>query len=431
MNTSTPSDTAAQAARDEELRGACAKAFTHYGNGHPRRGEKLLLKHLARHPQHRLLHYAYARLAHRRALEQRQPDIHTKQFDECRERVKAAGIACSFSLLPYLLGTQAFYDFPKHSDQALDADLDAVRKFAAAIAGKPLYAADIQYARAIATFDEEMFTLALFPDVRGCADSAAYGFEALACLAKAPAMITDLHRRAVRLDMLTPGQSPLASFVNMRDAEHAAEATRRLQRVEARARQEEGDRAREEEGDQAREAEGDLALVQRVMAVRQVMAGDDTAHDLQEAAAGWRESADQGDASPQFLVGVLYARGGGGVKKNLRLGKRYLELSAAAGSEDAVALLKELRKCVACGELDVHHMICSLCRNVRYCDEGCQRRHWNDPTDPHRLSCIPRRESTAVGAGSGNPRAAERDAGGGGGSGDDGCGEDECGEASG
>jgi TPR repeat protein len=124
------------------------------------------------------------------------------------------------------------------------------------------------------------------------------------------------------------------------------------------------------------------------------MAGEGTAHDLQEAAVGWRESADQGDASAQLLIGALYGRGGGGVKRNLPLGKRYLELSAVAGYKAAVALLKELRKCVACGELDVHHMICSQCRSVRFCDKGCQLQHWEDS---HKLHCVQRRESAGAG----------------------------------
>jgi TPR repeat protein len=89
-------------------------------------------------------------------------------------------------------------------------------------------------------------------------------------------------------------------------------------------------------------------------------------------AAEWgRKAADQGNSFAQFRVGTWNARGDG-VKKDLPLGKRYLELSAAQGFEEAAAVLKELRKCVACGKLDVHHMICSQCRNVRYCDKGCQ-----------------------------------------------------------
>ena len=72
-----------------------------------------------------------------------------------------------------------------------------------------------------------------------------------------------------------------------------------------------------------------------------------------------------------------------GVKKNLPLAKRYLDLCAAHVSHErydvpaksaAVTLLKELRKCVSCGELDVHHMICGRCRKVRYCSVACQQR---------------------------------------------------------
>jgi hypothetical protein len=252
---------------------------------------------------------------------------------------------------------------------------------AASAAAIPLNTADLEDAKAIATLDEEVFTLALLPDVRECADSAAYRYQALANLTKVPAMITDLNREVKNLAKNNPGQSALAHSIGLRDAEHAAEAARRLQRVQARAQ-------REEEADRA------------LAAVHRVMAGEGTAHDLQEAAAGWRESADQGDASAQLLIGALYGRGGGGVKRRLPLGKRYLELSAAAGNEAAVALLKELRKCVACGELDVHHMICSQCRNVRYCGKGCQLLHWKHPTAPHTLHCVKRRESAGAGGSS-------------------------------
>ena len=235
---------------------------------------------------------------------------------------------------------------------------------------KPLNAADLEYAKAIVTFDDEVFMLALLPDVRECDDPAAYRREALAGLAKAPAQIEDLHREAGSL----AGQD---RFLVMRDSEHAAVAARRLLRVQAHAGEEEAARA--------------------LAAVHRVMAGKGAAHDLLQAAAGWRESADEGDASAQFLIGALLARGGGGIKRSQPAGKRYLELSAAAGNEAAVTLLKELRKCVGCGELDVHHMICSQCRNARYCDDDCQRRHWQCLMDPHKPHCVPRRESAGAG----------------------------------
>jgi len=261
-------------------------------------------------------------------LEQRQEAGVNEQFVEFRERVKAGGEACA-SRLPFLLFAQVCYDFPSH--QALGAFLNTVRTVAADVAASPIFAGDMEYAKAIATFDEEVFTLALLPDVRECADSAAYLAQALANLTKAPGMITDLYRAAGEVAKNNPGQSALAHFVDLRDAEHAAEAARRLQRVQARAHKEEADKA--------------------LAAVHRVMAGESAAHDLRVAAAGWRESADQGDASAQLLIGALYGRGGGGVKKNLPLGKRYLELSAAAGSEAArqprvwikVRLIKENR----------------------------------------------------------------------------------------
>jgi hypothetical protein len=365
----------AQLARDKELRGECAKAFEHYKRGNLTRGTELLEKLLARHPAHPLLHYAYTRVAHMLLLEHRQPAGIAKQFEECNDRLTAAAEACPHSLLPRLIVAQVCYDSPVPYD---DMDGILLRQIAAAAAVKPLNAADFEYAKAIAMFDDEVFELALLPDVRECADPAAYRREALACLAKLPAMITDRYRQAESLAKNTPGQSGTDHFIVLRDAEHAAEAARRVLSVEA---------------------------AQALAAVHRVMAGKGAAHDLQEAAVGWRESADQGDARAQLLIGALLARGGGGVKRNQPLGKCYLELSAAAGNEAAVTLLKELRKCMGCGELDVHHMICSQCRDARYCVDDCQLRHWQCPTHPHKPHCLRRREAAEAdsAAGSGAP----------------------------
>jgi hypothetical protein len=361
LSTSTAAE---QAARDEELRGECAKAFEHYNEGNLTPATELLQKLLARYPAHPLLHYAIMRLAHKQLLlEQGQPAGIMKQFSECTGRAKAALKACPHSLLPLLLFAQVCYDVLAPSAQ-VNRVLDALRGNDAAAARIPLSAADLEHAKAIATFDEEVFTLAILPDVRECADPAAYRREALACLAKAPALITNLRQETGRL-----GQEH--AWTVRVEAEHAAEAARRLLRVEA---------------------------AQALEEVHRVIAGKGTMHDLQEAAAGWRESADQGDVSAQLLIGALLARGGGGVKRNQPLGKRYLEISAAAGNDAAVTLLKELRKCVGCGELDVHHMMCSQCRNARYCDDDCQARHWQCPTHPHKPHCVRRRESVEVGA---------------------------------
>ena len=123
--------------------------------------------------------------------------------------------------------------------------------------------------------------------------------------------------------------------------------------------------------------------------------------DVALAVAWSRKAADHGNPAAQFFVGKACARGDQvGVKKDLPLGKRYLELSAAQGEQDAVALLKELRQCVACGKLDVHHMVGKRCYNRRYCDGTCQLWHWNHPTDPHKLHCVQRRESAGAGGSS-------------------------------
>jgi len=60
---------------------------------------------------------------------------------------------------------------------------------------------------------------------------------------------------------------------------------------------------------------------------------------------------------------------------------------------------------VACGKLDVHHMICAWCRNVRYCDSTCQLRHWQHAVDPHKPHCGRRREAAAAERSSSDPSA--------------------------
>jgi hypothetical protein len=133
--------------------------------------------------------------------------------------------------------------------------------------------------------------------------------------------------------------------------------------------------------------------------------GRGVAQSVAMAVVWGRKAADQGDAAAQGFVGSTYAEGAVGVKKDLPLGKRFLERSAAQGDEDAVALLKELRQCVACGKLDVHHMICSWCRNVRYCGTACQLVHWQSPADSHKPH-RGRRRKAAVAGGSSSESAA-------------------------
>jgi hypothetical protein len=229
-------------AREVRLRGECATAFACYNTGNVKQATQLLEKLLARHPSHPVLHFAHVRLAHRLFLEQRQLAGVNKHFEECGTRAEAARNTCPGSLLRHLLAVQILYDCPVANDEALDAILDGVRTMAAVTAARPLSAAEFGYAKTVATFDEEVFTLALFPDVRECADSAAYRSQALSNLAKAPALIMDLHREAGKLASRNPGQSHLGHFIGLRDAGHAAEAARRLRRVQVRASEEEAAR---------------------------------------------------------------------------------------------------------------------------------------------------------------------------------------------
>jgi len=115
-------------ARDEELRGECAKAFAHYKKGSLTRATELLQKLLARHPAHPLLHYAYTRLAHMQLLMARGPLAGiVQQFGECSLRVRAAVNACPHSLLPRLLCAQAYYDIPAPNEQSLEVALATLR----------------------------------------------------------------------------------------------------------------------------------------------------------------------------------------------------------------------------------------------------------------------------------------------------------------
>ena len=142
-------------------------------------------------------------------------------------------------------------------------------------------------------------------------------------------------------------------------------------------------------------------------------AGEGLDQNYAQAAEWGRKAADQGNARAQLLVGKMYAYGKEGVKKDLPLGKQYLKLCAAQqGDQDAendVALLKELRKCASCGKLDVHHMICAWCRNVRYCGGTCQLRHWQRPTDPHKPHCGRRREVAGAGGVASDPTADDNE----------------------
>jgi ribosomal protein L32 len=129
--------------------------------------------------------------------------------------------------------------------------------------------------------------------------------------------------------------------------------------------------------------------------------GEGVEEDKAQAAFWYRRAANQGDMEAQFRVGVMYAEGL--VVKNNRKAKQrakhFMQLAAGQGCEKSFAMLKELRKCDSCGTLDVHHMMCPLCKMVRYCNRECQIAHWKRPTDSHRSLCAKTHRAPIAGTG--------------------------------
>ena len=119
--------------------------------------------------------------------------------------------------------------------------------------------------------------------------------------------------------------------------------------------------------------QGDMTA-QRNLAVHYYH-GDGVAQDYTEAIKWFSLAAAQGCKVSQYSLGKMYADGTGVKKKDNMTAKTFLTLAAAQGCEKSIALLKEIRRCVYCGTLDVHHMICGRCRLVRYCNAGSGLTH--------------------------------------------------------
>jgi hypothetical protein len=139
---------AAQAAREEELRGECAKAFALYKKGNLTQANTLVKNLLARHPAHPLLHFAHVRLVHMLAMENQADVVHefVKLTTECGSRGHAWLEACPESLLPRLLFAQLCYDF-RTPDSEIDLILTGLRDVAATVAAMPIYNADFECAK--------------------------------------------------------------------------------------------------------------------------------------------------------------------------------------------------------------------------------------------------------------------------------------------
>ena len=158
---------AAQKATHKQLKLDCTKAFGSYKKGNVKAGTKEVEKLLKLHLKHPLPHYAHVRISHKMALEQKQEASLKKQFKECHDRAAAALKACPDSLLIKLLFAQVCYDNPFLTEDQRGAMKDATGAAHRPAAGAGA-SADLKHAKAIATFDEDIKELPLFPDIREC-----------------------------------------------------------------------------------------------------------------------------------------------------------------------------------------------------------------------------------------------------------------------
>lgn len=64
--------------------------------------------------------------------------------------------------------------------------------------------------------------------------------------------------------------------------------------------------------------------------------------DIPNALKWFKRAADTGDANAAWQVSQIYADGEGGIRKNLKLARRYCKLAADLGSEEATEMLDSL-----------------------------------------------------------------------------------------
>ena len=137
------------------------------------------------------------------------------------------------------------------------------------------------------------------------------------------------------------------------------------------------------------------------------------------AAAHYKTAAEKGDnALAQKILAVCYLEGKG-VEVNMRLAEKWAKACAAREKEpgaesefergfsqhsglSAKGLLQRIRRCSFCGAPNAK-LVCAACKEARYCDQACQRRHWKRATEPHKAVCSRAAESgEASGGGGGN-----------------------------
>jgi len=106
------------------------------------------------------------------------------------------------------------------------------------------------------------------------------------------------------------------------------------------------------------------------------------------AVAWWEKGAKGGAAFSNYILGSSYANGKYGLPKHAVRAKSFMKTAASQGHVEAVAALKLLNACAACGAPDAS-LTCGGCRPragisvARYCHSECQKKHWRR----HKRDC--------------------------------------------
>jgi hypothetical protein len=87
------------------------------------------------------------------------------------------------------------------------------------------------------------------------------------------------------------------------------------------------------------------------------------------------KAAKQGVKEAQYQLGGMFGCALFEERNYYRLTRKYLRQASAQGHDEATRYMKKLRMCDLCGADDARRT-CSLCREVRYCDSACSRKHW-------------------------------------------------------
>ena len=129
-------------------------------------------------------------------------------------------------------------------------------------------------------------------------------------------------------------------------------------------------------------AQGHEGARQALLIMAQHPAGADT--PLYTSAL--MDAAQQGNSDAQCMLATLHRSGESGVEQDTRRAKQLFKASAAQGSSEAAASLTSMRACSACGAPRAPYT-CQRCKEVKYCNTECQRKHWTEGPEPHKAHC--------------------------------------------